>query len=247
MSVDVRKFGEAIGRQVEGGSRSRFGDVMRTAATALPLLAALLAGGFAPAAIGLAALVFLVGAALVARAASDLPRFGLPNTVTWLRFAATAGLAGAALALPADTWAIAAVALAVVLLDGVDGWLARRFGPVTAFGARFDMETDALLILVLCAFAVSADKIGPWILLAGLMRYAFVAAAAVWPWLAGALPPSFRRKLVCVVQIAALIAVAAPPVGPTAAIVLGGVSLGALAWSFTVDILWLRRNGPAAA
>ena len=29
-------------------------------------------------------------------------------------------------------------------LDGVDGWLARREGLVSAFGARFDMEVDAL-------------------------------------------------------------------------------------------------------
>ena len=38
-------------------------------------------------------------------------------------------------------------------LDGVDGWLARRSGIASAFGARFDMEIDALLILVLAVLA----------------------------------------------------------------------------------------------
>ena len=39
--------------------------------------------------------------------------------------------------------------LAALLLDGLDGWWARRFGQTTTAGARFDMETDAALILVL--------------------------------------------------------------------------------------------------
>ena len=39
-------------------------------------------------------------------------------------------------------------AAAVVALDGVDGWIARRIGRTTVFGARFDMEVDAALMLV---------------------------------------------------------------------------------------------------
>ena len=35
------------------------------------------------------------------------------------------------------------------LLDLVDGWVARRTGTASPFGARFDLETDAALILVL--------------------------------------------------------------------------------------------------
>ena len=37
----------------------------------------------------------------------------------------------------------------LLALDGLDGWAARRQGLVSAFGARFDMEVDALLILAL--------------------------------------------------------------------------------------------------
>ena len=45
---------------------------------------------------------------------------------------------------------MAALAGFALALDGVDGHLARRFDQVSDFGARFDMEVDAALILVLC-------------------------------------------------------------------------------------------------
>ena len=41
---------------------------------------------------------------------------------------------------------LSSVALA---LDGVDGQVARRTRTVSALGARFDMEVDAFLVLVL--------------------------------------------------------------------------------------------------
>ena len=66
-------------------------------------------------------------------------------------------------------------------LDAVDGWVARRTGTVSALGARFDMEVDAFLILVLSGYV--APTLGGWVLAIGLMRYAFVAAGWVLPWL----------------------------------------------------------------
>ena len=66
---------------------------------------------------------------------------------------------------------LAAVAL---VLDGVDGWVARRTGTASAFGARFDMEVDAFLILVLSVHV--ARELGPWVLALGAARYLFVAA-----------------------------------------------------------------------
>ena len=47
---------------------------------------------------------------------------------------------------------LTAVALA---LDGVDGRVARRTETVTAVGARFDMEVDAFLILVLSVYVAA--------------------------------------------------------------------------------------------
>ena len=240
-----------------GGTAARAAlrrDALRTAA-----LCALLFGAAALALAGTgaaspwyplkAALVFAAALALVLHGLpAHLPhaRFGAANGVTLARLALVALLAAgigethAADAAPA--WAAVAVATVAALLDAVDGPLARGSGLASPFGARFDMECDALLILVLCALVLQAGKAGPWILAAGLLRYAFVAAARPWPWLARALPPSLRRKAVCVAQIVALIVCLGPIVDARASHALALASLAALLYSFAADIVWLARR-----
>ncbi|XVV07101.1 CDP-alcohol phosphatidyltransferase family protein [Actinosynnema sp. CA-248983] len=128
---------------------------------------------------------------------------------------------------------LAAVALA---LDFVDGRVARRTGTSSPLGARFDMEVDAFLIFVLSVHA--AVVFGPWALAIGVMRYVFVAASWVAPWLRGELPPSFARKTVAAVQGVLLVVAAAVP----AAGALVALALAALVWSFGRDVRWLWRN-----
>ena len=181
---------------------------------------------------------------------SDHPfvRFGPANQVTTARaalVALAAGTLGEPAGSPSAALATGAATLAAIL-DGVDGWLARRTKMASAFGARFDMEVDALLILVLAALAWQYGKAGPWVLLSGLFRYAFVAAGWVWPWMNEPLPPSRRRQLICVVQVVGLIVTIAPFVAPPASGVAAAGALAALTWSFLVDTLWLwRRATPA--
>lgn len=212
-------------------------------------LAGLVWGGALPAvaaAGGIVAYAGVVAAVLAGLARPEAPQgFAACQVVTLLRAALTAGLAGLVLApgaLPGLAWAALAVALVALALDGVDGWLARRRGEASAFGARFDMEVDAALILVLAVLAWLGDKAGAWVLLLGLMRYGFVAAAMGWPWLADPLPPSLRRKAVCVLQVAVLALLLAPPLQAPASAVLAALALAALAWSFAVDVLWLHRH-----
>ena len=64
----------------------------------------------------------------------------------------------------------------------------------SAFGARFDMEVDALLILALSVLAWHHGEAGAWVLLSGLIRYGFLAAGWTWSWMQRALPPSRRRQ-----------------------------------------------------
>jgi phosphatidylglycerophosphate synthase len=137
---------------------------------------------------------------------------------------------------------IVVAASLVIALDGVDGWLARRSGLRSAFGARFDMETDALLIMALAVLAWTWEKAGAWVLFCGLMRYAFVAAGVVLPWIERPLPESFRRKAICVIQIAGLAAIALPVVHPPISTTIAGVTLMLLTYSFAVDVVWLRRR-----
>jgi len=168
-------------------------------------------------------------------------RFGLCNLVTLLRAALVAVLAGL-LWDGAQGWTVLIIATVGLALDGVDGWLARRAGLTSAFGARFDMETDAALALVLAAHAWLAGMTGPEILILGLTRYVFVLAFWPFPWLAAPLPDRFGRKLVCVVQIAALILLQVPGLPPPGAALIAWPAVAALLWSFGRDTVWLWRN-----
>jgi phosphatidylglycerophosphate synthase len=138
---------------------------------------------------------------------------------------------------------VTAVATGAAVLDGVDGWLARRTSLSSAFGARFDMETDALLIMVLAVLAWQFGKAGVWVLGSGLLRYLFLAAGRALPVLRHPLPPSRRRKVIAVVQIVALIVTVAPFVPVALSVLVAAVVLGLLTLSFLVDVLWLlARN-----
>ena len=193
--------------------------------------------------------VFATAFALVLTGLKDhVPnaRFGVANRVTLARLALVALLAalvGEPLAeADAVAWGAIVVATAAALLDALDGPLARRSGLASEFGARFDMETDALLTLVLCLLVLHFDKVGAWILAAGLMRYAFVLAMKPWPCLARPLPPSQRRKAVCVAQITSLIVCLGPIIALPWSRAIAAASLAALAASFAIDIAWLIRH-----
>ena len=232
----------------------------------LPLLAALGvavglaahafgAAGLGPATVPVALGAWLVVAGLVVRArrCAGGSRFGAANAVTAVRAAAVATLAGlvpgaAHLGDPAAApwlWAATALTGAALALDGLDGHLARRRGESSEFGARFDMETDAALGLVVALLLWRSGETSAWVLGLGVPRYLFIAASRRWPALAGDLYPSLRRKAVCVVQVGALCAMLAPVVAPPVSTLLGGVALALLAWSFARDARWLLASGHA--
>lgn len=198
-----------------------------------------------------AAAVFGTIAAIAAsrrRAHHPFARFGPANQMTTVRallVSLAAGFIGEA-RLPAIATAAATVGGAATALDGVDGWLARRTGLASAFGARFDMETDALLIQVLSVLAWQHGKAGAWVLACGLMRYVFVACGRMWPWLQRPLFPSIRRKAICVVQLAGLIIALLPWIEPPLSAWIAAVSLAALAYSFLADCFWLWQRREAA-
>jgi phosphatidylglycerophosphate synthase len=193
----------------------------------------------ATAALGLVTIVAAVGVAH-----HPFRRFGAANQMTLVRAALAALIVGLIGEPPVVPIAAAATVFAVVaeVLDAVDGRLARRSGLASAFGARFDMEVDALLILALAALAWELGKAGVWVLLSGLLRYGFVAAGWVAPWLSRPLPPSRRRQAVCVVQIAALCVAVSPLVGRQASAAIAAVALVGLSLSFLVDVVWLWRS-----
>jgi phosphatidylglycerophosphate synthase len=227
---------------VLSGPRARFALAALAGTVAVVWIGAWMIGP-KPAAMALALGGYGAGAALalmLMRQGYPHDRLGPANLVTLARLVLAAALLAplAAPAVPGVVFAVAAVALA---LDGVDGALARRRGPVSDFGARFDMEVDSALALILALNAWAAGTAGPAVLLLGLPRYAFGAASLALPWLGRPLQPSVARKAVCVLQIATLIALQLPQAADWAG-PLVAVAVLALAWSFGRDIAWLWRH-----
>ena len=194
---------------------------------------------------GLAANALLVRALWRSKAMA----LGWANAITLARATLAGGLAAlvaSSFSRPTATTAIVLLAAFALALDAVDGWVARRTGTVSRLGARFDGEVDAFLILVLSVLA--ARSFGPWVLVIGLMRYAFFAAG-VLPWMRAQLPPRHWRRVVAGVQGVVLTAVVAgvlPLTWEQAALAL---ALALLIESFARDVWWLwtqRRSSPAA-
>jgi len=192
-------------------------------------------------------LVFASGAALVLLAlpgSHRSARLGAANLVTLVRGALVALLAGllGEHGSPAISTTAVIVASAALVLDGVDGRLARRSGMASEFGARFDMETDAVFVAVLALLVWQFGKAGAWVLLSGLMRYLFAAGAALVPRLQRPVPSTFRGKCIAVLQMIALIVALAPVCNPPVAASIAAVALLALVVSFSLDVVWLLRQ-----
>ncbi len=199
-----------------------------------------------------AAAVYVPAAAvIVARITPYHPhdRFGSANLITLGRLIITSLLAGFAVEItmatvritPLVEWCFLIVAVIGLILDGLDGPVARREGLASRFGSRFDMEVDALQILVLSVVALALAKAGWWILLSGLLRYLFVFASALWPALRGDLPASWRRKIISGIQGGVLAALLAPIIIPPLSTAAAGIALILLVYSFGVDVVWLAR------
>jgi phosphatidylglycerophosphate synthase len=176
---------------------------------------------------------------------------GPANRVTLTR----ATLVGGVVALTADSFerqtpaavmvALIAVALA---LDGVDGLVARRTGTASELGARFDMEVDSFLVLVLSVYV--AGPVGAWVLAIGAMRYAFGAATWALTWMRGSLPPRYWRKVVAATQGVVLVVATAGVLPRPLLFAALAAALALLVESFGRDVAWLWyhrlvESGPA--
>jgi phosphatidylglycerophosphate synthase len=198
--------------------------------------------------IGLACGVVVNAAVALGLARDGALAVGPANLVTLTRATFACGAA----AMVADSFAgqpavTALVGLAVValVLDAVDGWVARRTRSGSTFGARFDGEVDAFLMLVLSVYV--ARSMGAWVLAIGVARYAFALAGWALPWLRRQLPPRYWRKVVAATQGVVLAVAAADVVAREYTYAALVVALALLAESFGRDVWWLwrRRTVPA--
>jgi phosphatidylglycerophosphate synthase len=226
------------------------------------LVSQLVLVGVLAATVGMATIGLLAGVACAVSTGVTLDRgmtrhrmrhLGPADKVTLVRAVLTGGVA----ALTADSFSrptpvttLVTLAAVAVVLDGVDGWVARRTRTVSVLGARFDMEVDAFLILVLSGYV--APTAGWWVLLIGAARYLFVAGGRLFPWLRGSLPPRYWCKVVAATQGVVLTVAAAGVLPRGAATAALALSLALLVESFGREAWWLwwlavdSRREPAA-
>lgn len=195
-----------------------------------------------------APVVYLIGAALLVRYWGSRSRFGAANTVTLTRLIGTSWLAVlaisaavAGLGRPAQLLVVV-VGTACMLLDHVDGRLARSRAEASTFGARFDMETDSAMLLILSVVILVLGPAGWWVIAIGLMRYCSAVAAWLIPILRIPVFYSYARKVVAAVQGIALVFAAlaglVPAIPGSVTTTVLATALGLLCWSFGRDIVW---------
>ena len=173
--------------------------------------------------------------------------FGLANYITLGRatlVSVFAGFIGFPQTVTDSSVLIVFIGILALVLDGVDGWIARRTGTAGPFGARFDMELDGFFILILCLLVIEADRMGWWVLWAGLLRYIYVVAGLLFARLRQPLEPRKWRQAVAVIQTAALLACLPPLLGKSIEIAVLLIAVGLLTLSFATDMIWTLKRDP---
>jgi phosphatidylglycerophosphate synthase len=224
----------------------RLGVILGLLATAalLGLVSATAGLGVAGWIVGLATGSAAPALLVTARTRSDQPKIFPADWVTLTRallIAGVAGLVADSFERPVSVTALVTLSTVALVLDAVDGQVARRTGTATPLGARIDGEADAFLILLL-SLAVS-QSYGSWVLVIGAARYVFLLAGRPMPWLAATLPPRYWRKVVAAVQGIVLAVAVSGLVDRLAGMIAVGAALLLLAESFGRDVIWLYRAG----
>jgi len=197
-----------------------------------------------------AAFCFLLLATLVARY-SRTRGLRVADLVTLARGLGVCFLAGFALQALTGGLAKNGVLAMIIMgsvcltLDGVDGRVARARREATPFGARFDVETDAAMLVALSVAVAALGIAGWWVVAIGTMRYGYVATSLVVPALRTPLPYRYSAKVVAVAQAVALLAalvfgLAHGQHWVSTALLLA--ALASLGWSFGRDVIWQLRH-----
>ena len=171
------------------------------------------------------------------RAWTPSGRFGWANAVTALRFALVAG-AGIALH-RANGWLYCAIMQLVFALDGIDGWLARKTRSQSPFGSHFDMETDAVLVLLLGVELYERGRLGAWAVVPGLLRYVYVVCLSVVPARGDVPRSTLGRRAFVALMIGFPLALIEPGLAGTAAAAIGAALV---AISFAISFRWSYRS-----
>ncbi|WP_277477708.1 CDP-alcohol phosphatidyltransferase family protein [Catalinimonas alkaloidigena] len=142
-----------------------------------------------------------------------------------------------------DLPALAFFVLGILILiaDGLDGYFARKHNTVSEFGDFFDKETDAFFVLAFCIILMEQSLAGAWVIIPGLMRYAFVLILYLFNIENISLSKSYRRRFIGMWFMGTIMGCFVLPRPVYTAGMLFATTM--LAYSFMKDIyLMLKKN-----
>ncbi|MDA8128068.1 MAG: CDP-diacylglycerol--glycerol-3-phosphate 3-phosphatidyltransferase [Betaproteobacteria bacterium] len=138
----------------------------------------------------------------------------LPNLLTWLRILLIPLMAGAfylpdGWLTPSRTNILAAAFFGIAAVtDWLDGWLARKLGQTSAFGAFLDPVADKLMVAAALIVLIDLGRVAPLIALIIIGREITISALREWMAKAGksaSVAVSFVGKLKTMAQMIAIV------------------------------------------
>lgn len=139
-----------------------------------------------------------------------------------------------------DNYLIIAILVFVLILDGFDGYLARKFKTHSELGGSFDMETDAFFIVLLSVIIYSRGLVSWWILIPGFLRYFYVVLMAILGWDKVAEPRSNHARIIAIIVFISMFSPLLLPREFYIPITVSGTVL--LIISFAWSFILLRRK-----
>ena len=141
--------------------------------------------------------------------------FNFPIALTWLRiimiplFVGVYYLPASWLSMPAKNWIAMSIFAVAAITDWADGWLARRWGQTSAFGAFLDPVADKLMVVAALIVLVWLDRADAWLCMIIIGREIAISALREWMAQLGkskSVAVAFVGKVKTVAQITAIIA-----------------------------------------
>jgi len=177
----------------------------------------------------------LAAAGLDRRAESDSAR----RSVVFPVFVGVYYLPASVLSMPAKNWLAMSVFALAAITDWADGYLARRWGQTSAFGAFLDPVADKLMVAAALIMLVWLDRAETWLAIIIIGREIAVSALREWMAQIGkskSVAVAFIGKVKTGAQITAIIALLLyqPVIPGIDTKLLGKVAL----WVAAVLTLW---------
>jgi len=180
----------------------------------------------------------------------------IPTTLTWLRivlipvFVGVYYLPDAWLAPAGKNWLAMGIFAVAAITDWLDGWLARRLGLTSAFGAFLDPVADKLMVAAALILLVALGRADAYLAIIIIGREIAISALREWMAEVGAgksVAVAFAGKLKTVAQMTAIIALLLyePLIPGVSTPLLGTIAL----WIAVILTLWsmvhyLRKAAP---